>query len=142
VKWKKAPGFVSKVQIGICLPNELRREWDAISQNQLWARFAKKSGNGRARAPRAVIDNKDSQGNSRTDTHEEGLSRRFITKQSNKSKLALVGSLTKHWKTSSFGEDKSMALRADVVTARELSFPGPQRKHSRGHCRPPKGFGK
>src|SRR5205823_14002510 len=116
VEVEKQPGSVSKLQIELP-PEEVSKEWDSIANS--FGRFAKIPGYRPGKAPRSVIEKRF-----RKQIQEE-LTKKLVSKSYHdaiEQEQLRVASLT-NIEDVQFGEDKSMRLRATVVTALEFELP-------------------
>src|ERR1700730_1806235 len=116
VEVENKPESVSTLRIELH-PEEVTKEWDAIANN--FARFARIPGYRPGKAPRRVIEAKF-----RKEIQDE-LTKKLVSKSYHDAiaeKRLRVVSLT-NLEEVQFGEDKSMRLRATVVTAPEFELP-------------------
>ena len=110
------PHSVATLRIEL-LPDEVRKEWDSITNN--YARYARIPGYRPGKAPKPVIERKF-----RKEIQDE-VTKKLVSKSYHEAmaeKQLRVVSLT-NLEDVEFGDDRSMRFRATVVTAPEFELP-------------------
>jgi trigger factor len=116
VEVEQQPQSVATLRIEL-LPDEVRKEWDAIASN--YARYARIPGYRTGKAPKPVIEKKF-----RKEIQDE-VTKKLVSKSYHEAiaqQQLRVVSLT-NLEDVEFGEDHSMRFRATVVTAPEFELP-------------------